>query len=305
MDGERATAGVAASAAGLVAQRSMLSDSECTAARQRFRADGVIHLPGMLDRPSLELAEACFEWTLKHPGPGAGAVLAGTPGTFYQDQANPDAFPAYRELLCDTILPDVAASLFGSPQVWLMYEQIWLKEGAATRRTPWHQDLPYLPAAGSDLCVMWTCLDPVAMEQSLEFVRGSHLGPLYNPTAFKADDVAANLFDDPAWPQLPDIDAAPQTYPLLSFAMEPGDVVVFHPALLHGGAATLANVRRRTLSLRFFGSDAWCAKRPHDGMANIDGLEHADGGRHPLKKMALAENGAPFRHPDFPQLRPN
>ncbi|MGE0373220.1 MAG: phytanoyl-CoA dioxygenase family protein [Gammaproteobacteria bacterium] len=270
----------------------------------RFATDGVVCIPGALSARTLTLAERCFDWTLAHPGPGAGAVLLGTPGTFYQDQANPDAFPAYRDLLLDTEIADYPAGLFGGGPVWLMYEQIWLKEGAATRRTPWHQDLPYLPAAGAHLAVMWANLDPVAKPCSLEFVVGSHRGPLYNPTAFNPDDVSASLFAGTDWPPLPDIDSSPQDYAIVSWAIEPGDFVIFHPAVLHGGAATPAGGRRRTLSLRFFGEDAWCEERPHDGMANVDGLRHDDGGRHPLKKMALEKTGTPFRHPDFPQLRP-
>jgi hypothetical protein len=274
------------------------------ALRTRFRENGVVHIPKALDPFCLTLAEQCFEWTLNNPGPGAGAVLAGTPGTFYQDQANPDAFPAYKELLCDTNIPDLAAALFDCDNIWLMYEQIWLKDGADTRRTPWHQDLPYLPAAGDHLAVFWTCLDPVEKVDSLEFVTGSHRGPLYNPSAFNPDDVSANLFDDPQYPQMPDVDAGRDSFSISSWSMEPGDIVIFHPAMLHGGAQTRAGIRRRTLSLRFFGDDAWCAKRPHDGMANVDGLKHDDGGRHPLKKMAMADPGTLFRHPDFPQLRP-
>ncbi len=277
---------------------------QAAAARAAYRQDGVVCLPQALDEETLRLAEECFNWTLNNPGPGAGPVLLGTPGTFYQDQANPDSFPAYRRLLRDTILPDLAAALFNCEQVWLMYEQIWLKEGADTRRTPWHQDLPYLPASGDDLAVMWINLDPVAREESLEFIPGSHRGPLYNPSAFNPDDVGANLFKGDEWPPLPDIDVHRADFPILSWAVAPGDVVVFHPALLHGGAPTRAGVRRRTLSLRFFGDDAWVANRPHDGMANVDGLKHDDGGRHPLKKMAQAAHGIPFRHPDFPQLRP-
>lgn len=273
------------------------------ALRRSFHEDGVVFMPGALDRQALGAAEECFRWTLANPGPGAGAVLAGTPGVFYQDQANPDAFPAYRKLLLDTPVADIAQLLFGGSDVWLMYEQIWLKDGAATRRTPWHQDLPYLPAAGEDLVVLWINLDPVGRECSLEFVRGSHRGPLFNPTAFNPDDPTASLFDPAEWPALPDIEAAREDFDIVSWAIEPGDVVAFHPAILHGGAPTRADARRRTVSLRFFGEDARCARRPHDGMANIDGLEHADGGRHPLKKMALAEDGAPFRHPDFPHLR--
>ncbi|MCC6706625.1 MAG: phytanoyl-CoA dioxygenase family protein [Gammaproteobacteria bacterium] len=282
----------------------MFSHDHLSALRTRFQEDGVVFLPGVLDARALQLASACYEWTLNNPGPGAGPVLLGTPGTFYQDQANPDSYAAYRQFLRETPLADVAGEIFGCGNVWLMYEQIWLKDGADTRRTPWHQDLPYLPASGDHLMVMWANLDPVEKEYSLEFIRGSHRGPLYNPSAFNPDDEAANLFNPAEWPPIPAIEQARDEFPILSWAVQPGDVVAFHPAVLHGGAPTRAGVRRRTLSLRFFGDDAWVATRPHDGMANVDGLKHDDGGRHPLKKMAQAPDGAPFRHEDFPQLRP-
>lgn len=272
--------------------------------RSRFRQDGVVFLPGALDATALAEAERVFHWTLSHPGPGAGPVLLGTPGTFYQDPANPDSFPAWAPFLRETVVADLAATLFGGPDVWLMYEQIWLKDGADTRRTPWHQDLPYLPAQGEDLAVFWINLDPVAKADSLEFVRGSHRGPLYNPSAFNPDDEAANLFDPATWPPLPAIEQARDQFDILSWDITPGDVVAFHPAMLHGGAPTRLGTRRRTLSVRFFGEDAWVARRPHDGMANVDGLKHDDGGRHPLKKMALAPDGVPFRHEEFPRLRP-
>jgi len=269
----------------------------------QFRRDGVVFIENALDRGTLKLAEEAFQWTYHHPGPGAGAVLLGTPGTFYQDQANPDCFEAYRTLLRDTCIPDIAAGLFGSNNVWLLYEQIWFKDGD-TRRTPWHQDLPYLPVEGDDLCVMWTNLVPVAKEMSLEFVLGSHHGPLFNPSAFNPDDISAALFKKDVLPPLPDIEATRDRWPIVSWATKPGDVVVFHPAMLHGGAPTRAGQPRRTLSLRFFGEHTFCAERPHGGLADVEGLKHDDGGRHPLKKMATAAPGTPFRHPDFPRLRP-
>src|SRR5581483_508578 len=167
--------------------------------RAQFRQDGVVFIKGALDHKTLKLAEEAFQWTYTHPGPGAGAILLGTPGTIYQDQANPDCFAAYHELLRQTNIPDIAAGLFSSRNVWLLYEQIWFKDGD-TRRTPWHQDLPYLPIEGDDLCVMWATLDPVSQETTLEFVRGSHRGPLFNPTAFNPDDESAALFKTDAYP---------------------------------------------------------------------------------------------------------
>ena len=215
-----------------------------------------------------------------------------------------DIHPTYKKLLTETLIPEIALSLIEGEYLWLMYEQIWLKEGEATRKTPWHQDLPYLPATAEDVVVLWINLEPVSKTHSLEFVRGSHRGPLYNPSAFSADDSSANLFSGSDGPQLPDIENDRDNFDIASWEIKPGDVVCFHPATLHGGAATSAKFRRRTLSFRFFGENTKVSHRPHDGMANVEGYELADMGRHPLKKVALAPNGSAFRHPDFPQLRP-
>ena len=164
-------------------------------AKARFQHDGAIYLPDMLSTEGMTLVHECYEWTLSHPGPSAGSVLLGTPGTFYQDQANPAAFESYHNLIHATLIPDIVSLLFSGENVWLLYEQIWLKEGADTRRTPWHQDLPYLACSGEDLAVMWIPLDPVAKPQSLEFIQGSHRGPLYNPSACNPGDEIAGLFD--------------------------------------------------------------------------------------------------------------
>ena len=273
-------------------------------AKARFHHDGVICLPNVLSSEVLACAQECYEWTFAHPGPSAGSVLLGTQGTFYQDQANPAAFEHYHQLIHETSIPDITRLLFSGENVWFLYEQIWLKEGADTRRTPWHQDLPYLPCGGDDLSVMWMPLDPVAKPQALEFVRGSHRGPLYNPSAFNPDDELAGLYDPAEWPPLPDIQAARGQFDIISWATNPGDVVIFHPAILHGGAPTQKAARRRTVSLRFFGDDACFTKRPHDGIAAVDGLDYAQM-NHPLNKVCVLTDGAPFRHPEFPHLRPS
>lgn len=279
------------------------TDARLAGWRDALAEDGVVFLRGVLGRDALHLAERAFEWSLAHPGPGARDVLAGKPGAFYQDHANPAAWPVYRDLLCETGLADLIADLMGSRHLWLLYEQIWLKHTGDTLRTPWHQDLPYVPMEGRHLSTVWVNLDPVARERSLEFVRGSHKGPLYNPTAFDPDDPAAAMFADDAWPALPDIEAQRDAWPIVSADVEPGDVVVFHPAVLHGGAPTRAGERRRTLSLRFFGDDARCARRPEAGLHEVDQLTTDDGRCDPMVAMARAPEGTPFRHPGFPRLR--
>jgi ectoine hydroxylase-related dioxygenase (phytanoyl-CoA dioxygenase family) len=264
-----------------------------------FVKDGVVCLPGALDELAIDLAENAFYWSFKHPGPGAREVLAGEPGAFYQDHSNPNAFPIYRPLVVDTGLAELVADILGSKNLWLLYEQIWLKEGGKTLPTPWHQDLAYIPLEGDHLATVWLNLDPVAHQNSLEFVLGSHRGPLYNPTAFDPKNPKAAMFADGVWPALPDIANSRADWPIISWEIEPGDLIIFHPAILHGGAPTNNGGRRRTISLRFFGEHAFCAERPEAGLAEVDMLEQSDDGTDPIAQMARAKPGTLFRHQGF------
>ena len=101
---------------------------------------------------------------------------------------------------------------------------------------------------------------------------------------------------------LPDIERTRNQWPIVSWAVEPGDLIVFHPAMLHGGAPTSRGERRRTISLRFFGDLAFCAERPEQGLADVDRLKRDDGGRDPIEQMATMPAGTLFRHPGFLQV---
>lgn len=276
------------------------------ALRRCYTRDGAVFLPGVLDERTLQLAREAYEWSLEHPGPGASEIPPKSAdeasGTFYQDLANPAAFGPYRTLVETTLVADLVASIWGKPDVWFMYEQVFLKTGGETRRTPWHQDLPYLPVAGDDLAVVWISFDPVPREEALEFVAGSHRGPVYDGSRFDPEDDTAPLYGTGELPRLPDIEADRDAWPIVSWPIDPGDVVIFHPAILHGGAPTRTGRRRRTLTLRFFGEDAVYARRPGADGALVEGIEEKKD-VHPLAKMRGLEAGAPFRHPGFPKLR--
>ena len=275
-----------------------------TTTSERFRRDGVVCLRRALAADTLRLALEAYEWSLGHPGPGASALPGNGDGTFYQDLANPAALSAYRPLLQQPELAAAIAALWGHGPVWFMYEQVFMKSGGTTRRTPWHQDSPYLPVGGDDLAVMWISFDPVPEEQALEFVVGSHRGTLYDGSSFDPDDDTAPLYGTGELPRLPDIEADRSRWPIVSWGTDPGDVLVFHPAILHGGGATTPDRRRRTLSLRFFGEDAIVAQRP--GHVSVENEARAsDPSVHPLTRMRGRPAGAPFRDPGFLLLRDN
>jgi ectoine hydroxylase-related dioxygenase (phytanoyl-CoA dioxygenase family) len=117
----------------------------------------------------------------------------------------------------------------------------------------------------------WISLDPLLKEHCLEFVRGSHKGVLYNGSAFAAHDDTAPLYKRSKLPRLPDIQADRGAFDIAAWDVEPGDVIVFHLGVLHGGAGTAAGLRRRTISMRFVGPDVVFDGRPRDEVGAQEG----------------------------------
>jgi ectoine hydroxylase-related dioxygenase (phytanoyl-CoA dioxygenase family) len=258
--------------------------------RETWARDGVVLLPRALDDAALADALAAYDWSLANPGPGASRFASHSEATFYQDLYNPRCLEGYTAMLRASPLPALIADLWGAPQIWFMYEQVFLKEGGEARRTPWHQDASYLTIAGEHLAVAWITFDAMDAAHSLEFVRGSHRGVLYNGSRFELGNDTAPLHPDAPMPRLPDIEANRGDFDIVSYPVEPGDVVLFHPALLHGGAPTHPGLRRRTLTLRFFGADAVYDERPGPAGPRVEGFHRG------------MKTGDPFRHPSFLDL---
>jgi len=260
--------------------------------REAFARDGVVHLPGALNAGQLADALKSYDWSLANPGRGASRIKQATEGTFYNDLYNPDVLTGYRAMLEASPLPGQIARLWGHGPVWFMYEQVFLKEGGEARRTPWHQDSSYLAITGPDLAVAWIPFEPLSEAASLEFIRGSHRGPLFNGSSFKLGDDTAPLHPGSSLPRLPDIEAQRDDHDIVAFAVEPGDVVMFHPQILHGGAPTTGGARRRTLTLRFFGENSFYDPREGGAGPPISGFH---------QRMTAGER---FRDPAFLKLLP-
>ncbi|MFN0146975.1 MAG: phytanoyl-CoA dioxygenase family protein [Dehalococcoidia bacterium] len=266
---------------------------------EQFRKDGVVFLKRALDQQSLDLLRGVYEYDMSHPSPGARKVYPETGATFHIDTFNQANWPAFKEAVDRTPVADIVSALWGVPEVWFFYEQVFLKEGGDMRRTPWHQDSSYLPVDGDHQAVVWITFDAVSRENALEFIPGSHRGKQYNTSAFDPADDTAPGIANAALERLPDIEAARSEWEIRGWDYEPGDLLVFHMGMLHGGAPTRAGGRRRTVSLRFFGPDAVYQPRtvPSD---DADEQERAA----VASFAAGMKPGQPFRSPIFPKVRP-
>ena len=213
-------------------------DLEALAARRAdYARDGVLLIKNALPPDELALARQAYDWSLANPGPSRFNVMAGTEGRFFTDTGHPQAYEqGYKRFLNTTRLVDAAATLWGVDDVWFLYEQVFVKEGGETVRTPWHQDTSYAPINGMHIAAFWICFEPFPADQSLEFIPGTHHGPLYDGSALDGADPLRPLYGDGQLPLLPDIEAtAPVEHRLLGGRARRRRGLPSR--VLHGGAA--------------------------------------------------------------------
>ena len=253
-----------------------------------FWQDGACCIRGAFSPQQMELAREAIEANLADLSPLAKRASERSDGAFVEDFCNWQRIPAMERFIRETDAAEIAGDLMGARTVRLYHDHVLTKEPGTRQRTPWHQDLPYYNVDGRLNLSMWIPIDPVPRESTLEFVKGSHLGPWYMPRTFK--DNQAKWFPEGTLEELPDIDADPQRFPVIGWELEPGDAVCFHMLTLHSAGGHRGPGHRRVLSVRFLGEDMLHAVRPWTTSPPFPGL--AD---------ELAD-GAPLDHPLFPVL---
>lgn len=265
--------------------------------RERFFEDGAVLVKGCLNKEQLDRCREVYDWCVENPGPHATSMFEGTTQRSHVDNANAKAKARLDDLVASLPLGRMFAELWGSENVWYFAEEVFLKTGGIGARTLWHQDTSYLPWAGSHWANAWIAFESVPKKNALEIVKGSHRGTQYDGTSFRnPNDPTDPLHGGGVLPRLPDIEAErernPQAYDILSWATEPGDVVVLHPHSLHGGAPVDADFPdRHTFVFRFFGDDATYRSLP-DSRFTRNGLLFAE-------QMAALKDGDPFRSSVF------
>jgi Phytanoyl-CoA dioxygenase (PhyH) len=240
--------------------------------------DGVAIQRGALTPPLLEALQTCFDWSYANPGPIALGLEAGAPqGDNWRDYHNPEAIERYIDTIRSLPFAAVVKDVWDCEHIWYHGEETFLKRGVAGR-TAWHQDTPYVPWDGEHWVNCWISFDALPKGRAIEVVRGSHRGPKYEDAfgVYKGDAAKQAGVSESGRPFLPDIEAGRDTdnspWDIVSFDIEPGDVVFFHPGSLHSGPPTGDLVQlRRTLVLRFFGDKAYWTDEPEaPGLSEVE-----------------------------------
>jgi len=228
-----------------------------------YKRDGVVCLRGLIPTSWLERLAVGVEENMAAPGPWANVYTPeGAPGRFFDDYVNWQRIDAYRAFAFESGIARVAGALMQSKTVRFYHEHVLVKEPGTREITPWHHDQPYYGLDGEQNASVWLPLDPIPSSVALEFIAGSHRWRRqFVPKRFVDGTPYApggGMFEP-----LPDLEAQRRDYTILSWPLDPGDVLVFHFKTLHSAPGTegLAG-RRRAVSTRWLGDDAKFAERP-------------------------------------------
>ncbi len=259
-----------------------------------FTTDGVVMLRGALHQEWLMLIEMGLGRVLSDTGVVKHKFFHGTEGEFRETVRNFDYSFEIKRLMYDSPIADMLKAFMRTEEVWYYSDEFFIKDAGGCERTPWHQDTPYYPVAGKQMASMWISLDPLGRDECLEYIVGSHLETMYdgfNPQ--KPEDPASGFYNEEL-PILPDIQADRSSYNIAAWDVNPGDVIVSSPSIIHGGGPTVRHGKRRALAVRLFGDDIVFASRPasRPTVPLTPGLS------------AHLKPGDPLRSPWYPKLRP-
>jgi ectoine hydroxylase-related dioxygenase (phytanoyl-CoA dioxygenase family) len=254
-----------------------------------YQRNGAVVIRNLLNAEEVEKLATAIDWNIENPSPlGQTASRNSDPGRFFEDFCNWQRISAYREIIFESALPEVASKLMRSAVVRLYHDHMLTKEPATKQPTPWHQDLPYYNIEGSQNISFWIPVDPVSRPATLEFVARSNDGTWYMPKTFLTDQ--SKWFPEGSLAEVPDIDGESDSHEILGWELNQGDAVAFHMLTLHGARGSTN--RRRAFSVRVMGEDIRHAPRTWRTSPEFEGL---------AEELAA---GAEMNHPLFPIIHP-
>ncbi len=176
---------------------------------------------------------------------------SGEDGLFFYDAGGWRFDAGIREVAFNSALPEIAAELLDAAELRFWEDTTFVKAPHTRQKTAFHQDLGYFQIEGSQCVIAWIPLDPAGPSNGVtQYVRGSHeWGEVYAPNIF----LTQTPFPEAEGPRCPDIEADPAAYDIVSFDVEPGDVILHHVLTVHGAGGNMTGSWRRAVSLRYCG----------------------------------------------------
>ncbi len=216
----------------MASHAAMISEADIA----EFERAGAICLRGLFSQEWVDRMRTAIERRIEA---GPGALSRRQQAFSFTELFMARSDPDFRDFVFNSPAASIAAQLMRSKSVRFYFDQIFNKEPGLDEPSPWHNDQPFYPIKGQQVCSVWLALDDITKESSgLQYVAGSH-----------------------RWEQLPEgdfpeIDTSSDQYEILTWNMQPGDCLVHGGFTVHGANGnTTLDTRRRALATRWIGDD--------------------------------------------------
>jgi phytanoyl-CoA hydroxylase len=186
------------------------------------------------------------------------------------------ASPAFKALVNNQRIAEMAAQLSGAGRLRLWHDQIQYKPKELGGRLHWHQDSPLWPTLQPKNAQLtaWVALDDAEADNGCMYmVPGSH----------KWGDKQAQINDLPDGSDLPDSFEGHAVH-LIMCPVKKGHVHFHHALTWHGSGTNHSNRPRRAIGIHFM----------------TDKTNYDAGGDHVMKPFIGVQDGAPLTGEAFP-----
>jgi|ETNmetMinimDraft_23_1059889.scaffolds.fasta_scaffold71906_2 ectoine hydroxylase-related dioxygenase (phytanoyl-CoA dioxygenase family) len=170
--------------------------------------------------------------------------------------------PEVRSLIFDSALAEVAGKVLQSKEIRFFFEEMFAKPPKSDDKTIWHVDRMGWPVSRESTMIpsLWMPIYPVTKANSMECVAGSHTQDvpywLFSPNVLQMKKLYGleRPDDRPGHPNCEPLRDDPNAT-ILSWNMDPGDLLIIHPWVLHYSGGNPNNEWRMAISARVFGDD--------------------------------------------------
>jgi ectoine hydroxylase-related dioxygenase (phytanoyl-CoA dioxygenase family) len=219
-----------------------------------YNRDGAVCLRKVFDRDWIDLLEPIAREVII--GKKDVGLLPTIPGRYMAR-----CIPEYRKFVFESPFAEAAGKVMRSKEIRFFFDEFFAKPPQSDAKTLWHCDRMGWPSTGVMVPSLWIPLTPIVKSNCLEVLAGTQYDDvpywLFSPNArkmIKPDDRVPH----------PEIESRRGEAGLrfLTWDMDPGDMLIVHPWVLHYSGGNPTDDWRIAISERVFGDDIRWAPRP-------------------------------------------
>lgn len=244
-----------------------------------YERDGVTCLRGMFDQEWISKMRAAADALALNPeaapilGPSNSEEFVSA--IFMWREEGP-----FRDFVLNSPLAEIVGKTIRSKEIRAYQDHLFVKPIGSPHVMPWHHDMTTWAFDGEQVPTIWVALSNVtASNGRLEFVKGYHKRLVAEDVIYSGHYPGGDFgpVDAVKCPNFWDLEGQ-DGIEIISWDLEPGDAVIFHPRVPHGSKHAInATEPRIGMSSRWIGDDiVWHFR---EGNSKVPGVEDMPQGK--------------------------